>query len=85
MKNKVLVEIRVPEIGEIYSVYLPSNKKIGNIIILLNKAINEITNGEFPLSNENLLFDSINGTLLSKDGILLNTNIRNGSKLILLS
>ena len=85
MKNKVWFEIRVPEIGEIYSVYLPSNKKIGNIIILLNKAINEITNGEFPLSNENLLFDSINGTLLSKDGILLNTNIRNGSKLILLS
>ena len=41
MKNKVLVEIEVPEIDENYSVYLPANKKMGNIIILLNKAIND--------------------------------------------
>lgn len=85
MKNKVLVELRVPEIGETYSVYLPSNKKIGNIIVLLNKAINEITNGEFPISNVNLLYDAINGMQFNKDEILINTNIRNGSKLILIS
>ena len=47
MKNKVLVDLIVPEIDEEYSVYLPINKKIGNIIILLNKAIYELTNGDF--------------------------------------
>lgn len=85
MKNKVLVELKVPEIGETYSVYLPSNKKIGNIIILLNKAINELSNNEFPLSTENSLFDVYTGIQYSKDDTLVSTNIRNGSKLVLLS
>jgi hypothetical protein len=40
MKNKVIVKILVPEIYESYDVYLPINKKIGNIIELLNKSIN---------------------------------------------
>ena len=29
MKNKILVEVKVPEIDETYSVYLPINKKMG--------------------------------------------------------
>ena len=37
MKNKVLVELYVPTIDEIYNLYLPVNRKIGNIIALLNK------------------------------------------------
>ena len=44
MKNKVLVELIVPQIDEKYNVYIPINKKIGNVIVLLNKAISELTN-----------------------------------------
>ena len=39
MKNKVLVELVVPVLEENYDVYLPINKKIGNIIELLNRAL----------------------------------------------
>lgn len=45
MKNKILVEVVVPDIDEVYNIYIPINKKIGNIIVLLNKAIKELTNG----------------------------------------
>ena len=59
MNNKVLVNVNIPEIDRNYDMYLPINKKIGNIIILLNKAINELTDGEFELSNNNRLYNSI--------------------------
>ena len=85
MKNKVLVDLIVPEIDEEYSVYLPINKKIGNIIILLNKAISELTNGDFELSSTNSLYNKDTCEQYSFDTLLLNTNIRNGTRVILLS
>ena len=85
MKNKVLVDLIVPEIDEEYSVYLPINKKIGNIIILLNKAIYELTNGDFELSSTNSLYNKDTCEQYSFDTLLFNTNIRNGTRLILLS
>lgn len=85
MKNKVLVSISVPEIDEEYSVYIPINKKIGNIIILLNKAISEMSNGELKKSTDNSLYNKMTGEKYEYDQLLIDTNIRNGSKLILIS
>ena len=85
MKNKVLVSISVPEIDKQYDVYLPINKKVGNIINLLNKAISELTDGEFTISLNNKLYNAITKELYYSDVLLANTNIRNGSSLVLLS
>ncbi len=85
MKNKVLVCIGIPEINKKYDVYLPVNKKIGNIIELLNKAINELTDNEFIISNQCLLYNVVTKEKYTSDVLLINTNIRNGSHLILLS
>ena len=85
MKNKILVEVKVPEIDETYSVYLPINKKIGNVVILLNKAISEMSNGNFKLSNFNVLYNATTGIEYLVDVLVSETDIRTGSKLILLS
>lgn len=85
MDNKVLVCLVVPEVGKEYDIYLPVNRKIGNIIILLNKAINELSNGEYPIANNNGLFNADTKELYKVDSLLINTNIRNGTRLILLS
>ena len=85
MNNKVLVNINVPEIDKNFAVYLPINKKIGNIIILLNKLINELTDGEFTLSKDNRLYNLTTKELYTSDILLANTNIRNGTLLVLLS
>ena len=45
MKNKVLVELVVPTIESSFDVYLPINKRIGNIITLLNKTVSELSEG----------------------------------------
>lgn len=85
MKNKVLVNLLVPEIDLQFDIYLPINKKIGNIICLLNKSINELTDGELVLSNCNKLYNAFTKELYPSDILLANTSIRNGTKLILLS
>jgi hypothetical protein len=57
----------------------------GNIIILLNKAISEMSGGVFKLSNYNTLYNATTGNEYQVDVILSETDIRTGTKLILLS
>jgi hypothetical protein len=85
MKNKVLVSVSVPEIDQNFDVYLPINKKVGNVINLLNKVISEMTDGEFVLANNNSLYNVSTKEKYQSDILLANTNIRNGTQLVLLS
>ena len=85
MNNKVFVRLVVPEIDKYYDVYLPINKKIGNIAILLNKAISEMSMEELPLSPNNKIYNVDTKEKYNPDVLLANTNIRNGSILVLLS
>lgn len=84
MKNKILIELVVPDIDEIYNVYIPINKRIGNIIILLAKAVSEFNLGEFEENNHNCLYDGETGQRYTVNELVRNTNIRNGSRLILM-
>jgi len=82
MHNKVLVELIVPEINEKYNIYLPINKKIGNIIVLLNKAINEQNSNH--MKGNNSLYNRETGDKYQVDELVYNTDIRNGTVLILI-
>ena len=85
MNNKVLVNLSVPEISSSYDVYLPINKKIGTIIVLLNKAINELSGGEYNFDSNNSLYNVETKARYDADVLLYNTDIRNGAKLLLIS
>ena len=78
MKNKVLVEVIVPEIEAVYDIYLPINKRIGNIIMLLNKTVSELTNGYTALYNKDT------SVKYNPSSLVYDTDIRNGTSLILL-
>lgn len=84
MKNKFLVEIKVPEVNKKFDIYLPINKKIGNVIILLNKAIADLTNGEYQGSNKTVLYNKITGSKYDINLLVRETDIKHGSSLILL-
>ena len=45
MKNKVLVELVVPALEVKYDVYVPVNRKIGSVVVLLTKAMSELSGG----------------------------------------
>lgn len=84
MKNKILVELIVPVLEEKYDVYVPINKKIGNIIIILSKIVNELSGGYFEENEQRAIYDGDTGERYAMDSLVRNTPIRNGSRIILM-
>lgn len=84
MKNKVLIKLVIPEIDEIYDLYIPLNKQIGNIIELLNKSLKDITKDLFVPNENRNLYNRETGEIYSPNDYLKDTNIRNATTLILL-
>lgn len=82
--NKVCVDLIVPGIEEKYNVFIPINKKTIEIIFLLNKAINEMSNGEFPMLDTLSLINADTGSVYDTDKNFLENGIVNGARLILL-
>ena len=84
MKNKILVELMVPEIDKSFMIYIPINKKIGNIIVLLNKAIAELSDGLYIGNTKTSLYNKLTGEKYSINELVRNTNIRNGTVIVLI-
>jgi len=84
MKNKVLVEVVIPNIEEKYDVYIPVNNKIGHLITLLAKTVNELSGGYYDKEEYNTLYNGLTGEYYNINSLIRETDIRNGSKLILM-
>ena len=78
--NKILVKIHFPTIDEIYDIWIPLNKKIYNMILLLVKTIDGLKNiKEMPL-----LYNKYTGMCYDVNLKIKDTDIRNGTELILI-
>ena len=84
MKNKVLIELIVPDIDEKFNLFIPISKRIGNIVILLNKSVCELTNGAYIGSENSSLYNKITGQKYGVNDLVKNTDIRHGTSLILM-
>ena len=54
MEDKILVTLVVPMIEKKYEVFLPANKKIGEIITLLSKGLTDVSNGYYIITNKEI-------------------------------
>lgn len=81
--NKVNVDLIVPSIGEKYNIFIPVNKTVGEVIVILNKAINEMT-GCFPKNNSLAILDVLENKMYDINEELINTGIKNGALLALI-
>jgi hypothetical protein len=84
MQNKILIELIVPEIDEIFDIYIPINRKIGNVIVLLNKSLFELTNGVYQGTDKSMLYGRETGEMYSINSLVRETNIKSGSCIVLL-
>ena len=82
MKNKVLVNLYVPFLEKKYELFLPVNKKIGEIIVLIGRALPDVTGGYYIYHQEERLYNRLNGYEYQINETIKNTNIRNGTELI---
>ena len=82
--NKVLVKLYVPIIEEQYDILVPVNRRIYNVIKLLTKGINELSSGYYTPSQKPKLYDKITAIAYDENISIRESNIRNGTELILL-
>lgn len=81
--DNVLIKLYVPMLEEIYDVWIPSQKRIYNVIVLLVKAINELNNNCYNPKKIPVLYDKITAEMYDVNLKIIETNIRNGTELIL--
>lgn len=82
--NKVLIKLCVPMIDEQYDIWIPVNKRIHKIIMLLVKAVNELTKGYYSPKEMPYLYDKITAEVLDINLKVIDTHIRNGTELIMI-
>lgn len=84
MNNKVLVNVIVPLLEESYELYIPINKRISEVIKLIEKALIEITNGYYPNKDNSVIIDGETGNVIDVNITVKESKMINGSKVILL-
>ena len=84
MSNKVLVRLYVPMIERKFEVWLPINKRLCNIVKLLVKTINDFSRGYYRPEGIPVLYDKSTAEQYDLNLLLKDTNIRNGTELILI-
>lgn len=82
--NKVLVKLYVPMLGESYEILIPINKRISKVIILLVKAINEMTSGTYNPSKMPLIYNKLTAKRYDINLTVKENGIKNGTELILI-
>lgn len=83
MEYKVLIRLYVPEIEQNYEVYIPINKTISQVLVLLNKLVNNVSGETYPIKNNLKLYNRRTFEQYQLDSVIRNTNIRNGTELVM--
>lgn len=83
-KNKILIEIYIPLIEKSYYIYIPISKTIGTIKKLLEKSLVELTEESYQPSTSTNLYNKETGLIYDINKKVYETDLENGSKLILI-
>ena len=82
--NKLLVVVSVPLLEEEYDIYIPINKKIGTIKNKIIEQIASITEVDISLLKQLSLYDKYTTNILHNDMLVKQSEISNGSKILLM-
>lgn len=82
--DKVLVKLYVPMLEKIYDVWIPSHRRIYNVIVLLVKAINELNDNCYKPTKMPMLYDKLTAESFDINLTVKETTIRSGTEIILL-
>lgn len=83
MNNKVLVKLIVPKTKGSYDVYLPVNDVIWRVVLLSIKSIYDMIGISFTGQERYVLINKDTGKIYNNNEIIIDTDIRNGTNLIL--
>ena len=84
MNNKVLIKLIIPELSESYDVFIPVNEIVWKIKKLLVKAVSDLSGTILDQNLDYVLIDKNTCKIYDNNEIIINTDIRNSSELILM-
>lgn len=79
-ENKILVNLYVVSMDKNFEIFVPVNEKVGNITNLLGKALFY----NFDNNEKNTFLNAMNGNMYRNNDLIRNTDIKNGTKLLLI-
>ena len=85
MENKVLIKLVIPELDETYDVFVPVNEIMWKVKAMLAKCVFNMAHLVFSPNDEFILINKDNNKIYDNNEILINTDIRNGTELILVA
>ncbi|MBQ6538733.1 MAG: hypothetical protein IJL76_00445 [Bacilli bacterium] len=83
-KNKILVELSIPSIEKTYDLYIPINKKIGTVKNLIEEALVDLTDHAYIIKEDTNFFSTETGEIYNVNSTVMDTDLENGSKIILM-
>lgn len=85
MNNKVLIKIIMPEYDISYDLFIPVNEVIWKLKKLILKSIQDLSGFFVNAKLEYVLINKDNSRIYNSNEIVINTDIRNGTELLLIS
>lgn len=85
MNNKVLIKLIIPEFDLSYDLFIPVNEIVWKLKRLIMKSIQDLSGVTLNNIDEALFINKDNSRIYNNNEIVINTDIRNGTELILMS
>ena len=83
-KNKILIELEIPLIEEYYDLFVPINKKIGTIKTLIENSLADLTDGAYVPNEASNFYSKETGNIYDVNQSVRDTDLKNGSRVILM-
>ena len=85
MNDKVLIKLDVFGMDETYDVFIPVNELVWKIKAMLAKCVSDLEYLNFNPNDEYIIVNKNNGKVYNNNEIIINTDIRNGTELLLMT
>lgn len=84
MSNKVLIKLYVPMLDTYYDLFVPVNELMWKVNKLIVKSVSDLSGGNLSLDKNYVLINSETGKVYENNVVVLNTDIRNATNLLLI-
>ncbi len=80
-KNKILIELYLPEYEREYDIFIPINKRIGTIKSIIEKSLEEMIG--YEIKDDSNFYSKDTGKEYDVQLLVKDTDLKNASKIIL--
>ena len=81
--DQILVNIYVLTIDDNFDMFIPINENVSNLITKIQKSIYELSNEEYVINPNAVLYNGIDGKIINPNNIVKFSGLTNGSRLLL--